>query len=100
MTAVDIITAIYFIVTIALLSYVACKGQYDDSKRLLDYKLEHEELSQEEYDGELQGAKHTFYLSLLAAPLAVLLFFLSIAFAALFITIIFSGYCYYRHHSL
>lgn len=99
MTTVDI-TAIYFIVTIALLAYVACKGQYDDRKRLLDYKLEHEELSQEEYESELQGAKNTFYLSLLAAPFAVLLFFLSIAFAALFITIVFSGYCYYRHHRL
>ena len=100
MTAVDIITAIYFIGTIALLAYVACKDQYDERKRLLDYELEHEELSQEEYDNELQGAKNTFYLSLLAAPVAVLLFFLSIAFAALFITIIFSGYCYYRHHRL
>ena len=100
MTAVDIITAIYFIVTIAILAYVVCKGQYDDSKRLLDYKLEHEDLSKEEYDGELQGAKNTFYLSLLAAPFAVLLFFLSIAFAALLITIIFSGYCYYRHRRL
>ena len=99
MTTVDI-TAIYFIVTIALLAYVACKGQYDDRKRLIDYKLEHEEMSQEEYDSELQGAKTIFYLSLLAAPFAVLLFFLSIAFAALFITIIFSGYCYYRHRRL
>ena len=100
MNAVDIIMAIYFIVTIALLAYVACKGQYDESKRLLDYKLEHEELSQEEYDTELQSAKNTLYLSLLAAPVAVLLFFLSIAFAALFITIIFSGYFYFRHRRL
>lgn len=100
MNAVDIITAIFLIVTMALLAYVVCKGQYDESKRLLDYKLEHEELSQEEYDTELQGAKTIFYLSLLAAPVAVLLFFLSIDFSALFITIIFSGYCYYRHRRL
>ena len=100
MTAVDIITAIFLIVTMALLAYVVCKGQYDESKRLLDYKLEHEELSQEEYESELQGAQNTFYLRWLAAPFAVILFFLSIAFAALFITIIFSGYCYYRHHRL
>ena len=99
MTNVDI-TVVFLPVTIAILAYVVCKGQYDDSKRLLDYKLEHEELSQEEYDSELQGEKNTFYLSLLAAPFAVFLFFLSIAFAALFITIVFSGYCYFRHHRL
>lgn len=94
------ITVLFLVVTIAILAYIVCKGQYNERKRFLDYKLEYEELSQEEYNRELQDAKNALYLSLLAAPVAVALFFFSIALAAIFITLIFSGYYYHRHHRL
>ena len=94
------ITVLFLVVTIAILSYIVCKGEYNERKRLLDYKLEHEELYQEEYNRELKDAKTALYFSLLAAPIAVALFFFSIGLAAIFITLIFSGYYYHRHHRL
>ena len=100
MTVVDIITAIFLVVTLSILAYIVCKGEYNESKRLLDYKLEHNEITPEEYNNQLYASTTAFYLSLVAAPLVVVAFFFSIALAAILITIIFSGYYYRRHHRI
>lgn len=100
MTAADIITALFLVVTLSILAYIVCKGEYNESKRLLDYKLEHNEFTPEEYNNQLSASKTAFYISLVAVPLVVVAFFFSIALAAIFITLIFSGYYYHRHHRL